>query len=64
MYFAQMYAASVCGIDEIFFHSVEDDDIFDDAEWKYKQLDKEMSLESVVYYLLEQGYKWGRSDGN
>ena len=41
-----------------------DDDIFDDAEWKYKQLDKEMSLESVVYYLLEQGYKWGRSDGN
>lgn len=64
MYFAQIYAASVCGIDELVLHFIQDDDIFDDAEWKYKQLDKEMSLESVVYYLLEQGYKWGRSDGN
>lgn len=64
MYFAQLYAASVCGIDEIVLHSIEDDDIYDDAETKYKELDKEMSLESVVYFLLSQGYRWGRSDGN
>ena len=50
--------------DEIVLHSIEDDDIYDDAETKYRELDKEMSLESVVYFLLSQGYRWGRSDGN
>lgn len=64
MYFAQMYAASVCGIDEIVFHSVDDDDAFDNAEYKYEQLDEEMSLDGVVNYLTAQEYEWGRSDGN
>lgn len=63
MYFAQMYAASVCGV-EIILHAVEDDDAYDDAEWKYEHLDEEMSLDSVVNYLVEQEYEWGRSDGN
>lgn len=64
MYFAQMYAASVCGIDEIVLHAVEDDDAYDDAEWKYEHLDDEMSLDSVVNYLVKQEYVWGRSNGN
>lgn len=64
MYFAQMYAASVCEIDELILHAVEDDDAYDDAEWKYEHLNEEMSLDSVVNYLVEQEYEWGRSDGN
>lgn len=64
MYFAQMYAASVCGIDELILHAVDDDDAYDEAEWKYKYLDEEMSLDSVVNYLMKQGYEWGKSDGN
>lgn len=64
MYFAQMYAASVCGVDELVLHAVADDDAYDDAEWEYEHLDEETSLDSVVNHLLDQRYEWGSSDGN
>ena len=63
MYLAQMYAASVCGIDELVFHAV-DEEILDRAKRVYEQLPDSIGFSDIVGYLLARGYYWGISDGN
>ena len=63
MYFLQIYAASVTGIDELILHNTDDDAYFD-AKEVYDDLDDETTLESVIYKLLDKEYCWGRGDGN
>ena len=63
MYLAQMYAGSVCGIDELVLHAV-DEEILDRAKRAYEQLPDSMCFSSVVVSLLAKNYCWGISDGN
>jgi len=63
MYFAQIFAASVTGIDELVLHSV-DDDFYDDAVSLFEDFDESVSLNSVIETLREEEFEWGESDGN
>ena len=63
MYLAQMYAASVCGIDELVMHAV-DEDVLDRAISLYEYMDKQMSFSDVIAFLNSRKYEWGEGDGN
>lgn len=63
MYFLQICAAGITGVDELVLHSV-DDDTFLDAKEMYEDLDDENSLDSIINMLFEKEYYWGSGDGN
>ena len=63
MYLAQMYAASVCGIDELVLHAV-DEVILEDAGKAFENMDSKMKIADVIGYLHSRKYEWGESDGN
>lgn len=62
MYLAQMYAASVCGIDELVMHDWKEE--IDKAKALYENMDKTMIFSDVVAFLHSRKYEWGESDGN
>ena len=62
MYLAQMYAASVCGIDELVMHDWKEE--IDRAKVLYENMDKKMCFADVVTFLHSRKYEWGESDGN
>ena len=62
MYLAQMYAASVCGIDELVMHDWKEE--IGRAKTLYENMDKKMSFADVVAFLHSRKYEWGESDGN
>lgn len=62
MYLAQIYAASVCGIDELVMHDWKEE--IDRARTLYENMDKKMSFADVVAFLHSRKYEWGESDGN
>ena len=62
MYLAQMYAASVCGIDELVMHDWKEE--IDRARTLYENMDKKMSFADVIAFLHSRKYEWGESDGN
>lgn len=63
MYFLQICAAGITGVDELVLHSVDDDTYFD-AKEMYEDLDDETSLDSIINMLFEKEYYWGSGDGN
>lgn len=63
MYFLQICAAGITGVDELVLHSV-DDDTYLDAKEMYEDLDDETSLDSIINMLFEKEYYWGFGDGN
>ena len=63
MYLAQIYAASVCGIDELVLHAV-DEKVLDSAKRLYENVDKKMGFADVVAFLRSRKYEWGEGDGN
>ena len=63
MYLAQMYAASVCGIDELVMHAV-DEEVLERANSLYEYMDKKMKFADVVAFLHSRKYEWGEGDGN
>ncbi len=63
MYLTQIYAASVCGIDEIVLHAV-DEKVFERSKSLYEYMDKRMRFADVVAFLHSRKFEWGESDGN
>ena len=63
MYLAQMYAASVCGVDELVMHAV-DEAVLGRAVSLYEYMDKKMRFADVIAFLHSRKYEWGESDGN
>ena len=62
MYLAQMYAASVCGIDELVMHDWKEE--IERAKALYENMDSRMKIADVIGYLHSRKYEWGKSDGN
>ena len=62
MYLAQMYAASVCGIDELVLHDTKPE--VEDSIQELKRMQDGMKLADVVENLYSKGYEWKESDGN
>ena len=62
MYLAQMYAASVCGIDELVLHDTKPE--VEDSIQELKRMRDGMKLSDVVENLYSKGYEWKESDGN
>lgn len=63
MYLAQMYAAGVCGINELVLHAV-DEKALERAKRSLGYMGGEMKLKDVIAYLLSKGFEWGVGDGN
>ncbi|MBQ0052615.1 MAG: hypothetical protein KBT11_11230 [Treponema sp.] len=57
MYLIQMYAASLCGIDEMIFHAVKNE-VFEKARNAFEKIPEELTFEEAVWYFLRQKYKW------
>ena len=62
MYLAQMYAASVCGIDELVLHDFKPE--VEDSIQELKKMRDGMKLSDVVENLYSKGFEWKESDGN
>ena len=62
MYLAQMYAASVCGIDELVLHDIKYE--VEDSIQAFNKMQDGMKLADVVESLYSKGYEWKESDGN
>lgn len=62
MYLAQMYAASVCGIDELVLHDFKPE--VEDSIQELNRMEDGMKLSDVVESLYSKGYEWKQSDGN
>lgn len=51
MYFCQMYAATVCEIDELFLHGISGDKHLNNAKAKLEAIGQENSFDSILDYL-------------
>lgn len=63
MYLAQMYAASVCRINELVLHAV-DEKILERSKCVLESMDRKLKFENVIAFLLARKYEWEESDGN
>lgn len=62
MYLCQIYAASVCGVDEIIFHSASKEIL--NAHEKVNHIEEKAAVSQAVEYLYAQKYQWNISDNN
>lgn len=63
MYLAQMYAASVCGIDELVLHAP-NEEILERAKRMFSLLPDEACFSGIEVSLYVRDYEWGSGDGN
>ena len=63
MLLAQIVAASMTGVVRLLFHAVSADALAA-AQEKFSALPERLSLGGAVDFLLEQRYRWGKTDGN
>lgn len=63
MLLAQIVAASMTGVSRLLFHAVSADALAA-AQEKFSALPERLSLGGAVDFLLEQRYRWGKTDGN
>ncbi|MBQ0052612.1 MAG: hypothetical protein KBT11_11215 [Treponema sp.] len=63
MYLAQIYAASVTGVDELVMH-ISENEIFSVAEKKFSEMKSEWNFADSVKFLMGQNYRWNTGDGN
>lgn len=62
-YLCQLFAASVCGVDELHLHGC-NESVLQKAKEKYKEIKDEIRVHEVVDFLMKQNYQWNESDGN